>query len=62
MFHFEDWPDNGFPRDNNKLLQLVHRIEDCKQKGDRQPPIVVMCRFFSYIFHKKYMTTYYFYL
>ena len=45
MFHFEDWPDNGFPRDNNKLLQLIRKIEDCKQKGDRQPPIVVVCRY-----------------
>ena len=47
MLHFEDWPDNSFPRDSNKLLQLIRKIEDCKQKGGRQPPIVVICRYLN---------------
>ena len=45
MFHFENWPDNGFPRDE-ELLQLVNKVEDSKQQqGDKQQPVVVMCRY-----------------
>ena len=47
MFHFEDWPDNSVPKDINKLLKLMSKVQDCKQRENNQQPMVVMCRYVS---------------
>ena len=48
MFHFEEWPENGVPKDNKKLLKLISTVQDCKQRENNQQPIVVMCRYLCY--------------
>ena len=49
MFHFEDWPDQSIPKDSNKLLKLINKVQDCKKHNRNQKPIVVMCRYLSTI-------------
>jgi len=44
MLHFEYWPDKSLPKDTNKLLKLVKKVEDLKQQESELKPVVVMCR------------------
>ena len=49
MFHFEDWPDKSIPKDSNKLLKLINKVQACKQHNRNQKPIAVMCRYLATI-------------
>ena len=51
MIHFEDWPHKSVPKDRNKLLKLIQKVEDCKHQGNGKHPIVVMCRYVCEILH-----------
>ena len=45
MLHFEYWPDKSLPKDTEKLLKLVKKVDDLKQQESQLKPVVVMCRY-----------------
>ena len=49
MFHFQHWPDHGVPKDFNKLLSLISKVEKSQQQQNESQPIVIVCRYLQFL-------------